>query len=132
MAMEETGDGLGERLYDLRTKAGYSQEQLAELLGVSRQAVSRWEVGQGKPEIDNVVKLAQIYRVSVDYVLTGEQHVPSVSEVEARPARRDLPREYRVAVSIVLVFMGLAAAFVLFILLAGIVYTLFWGLPGAA
>lgn len=130
--MEETGDGLGERLYDLRAKAGYSQEQLAELLGVSRQAVSRWEVGQGKPEIDNVVKLAQIYQVSVDYVLTGEQHVPSVSEVETSPARRELPREYRVTVSIVLVFMGLAAAFALFILLVGFVYTLFWGLPGAA
>lgn len=130
--MDETTDGLGERLYDLRTKAGYSQEQLAELLGVSRQAVSRWEVGQGKPEIDNVVKLAQIYRVSVDYVLTGEQRVPSVSEVGAPPARQELPREYRVALSVVLAFMGLAAAFALFVLLVGIIYTLFWGPPGAA
>ena len=43
------------RLQELRKKAGYSQEQVAELLGLSRQAVSKWESGQGKPDIDNIV-----------------------------------------------------------------------------
>ena len=45
---------IAERLQKLRRKAGYSQEQTAELLGISRQAVSKWESGQGKPDLDNL------------------------------------------------------------------------------
>ena len=44
------------RLQELRKQAGYSQEQVAEIMGLSRQAISKWESGQGKPEIDNIVK----------------------------------------------------------------------------
>ena len=49
---------IAERLQELRKKAGYSQEQVAEMLGISRQAISKWESGQGNPEIDNVIKLS--------------------------------------------------------------------------
>ena len=52
---------IAERLQELRKKAGYSQEQVAEMLGLSRQAISKWESGQGKPEIDNVIKMTEIY-----------------------------------------------------------------------
>lgn len=52
---------IAERLQELRKKAGYSQEQVAEMLGLSRQAILKWESGQGKPEIDNIVKLTEIY-----------------------------------------------------------------------
>lgn len=64
---------LNERLQYLRKKAGYSQEQLAELLGISRQAISKWESGQGNPDIDNIVKLTKIYQVSADYILLGRE-----------------------------------------------------------
>ena len=56
---------LAQRLQTLRKHANYSQEQLAELLGISRQAVSKWESGQGKPEADNLVKLAELYPLSL-------------------------------------------------------------------
>ena len=54
---------IAERLQELRKKAGYSQEQVAEMLGLSRQAISKWESGQGKPEIDNVIKMTEIFSI---------------------------------------------------------------------
>ena len=54
---------IAQRLQELRKRAGYSQEQVAELLGLSRQAVSKWESGQGKPDVDNIVKLTEVYHV---------------------------------------------------------------------
>ncbi len=59
---------IAQRLQELRKRAGYSQEQVAELLGLSRQAVSKWESGQGKPDVDNIVKLTEVYHVSADYI----------------------------------------------------------------
>lgn len=106
---------LADRLLELRRKAGYSQEQLADLLGVSRQAVSKWEGAQGRPEVDNVVKLAQIYRVSTDYILTGSASVPSVCETPSAPSSREQPREYRFALSALMVIGGTAIVFVLMV-----------------
>lgn len=111
-AMDEATK-FADRLLDLRRKAGYSQEQLADLLGVSRQAISKWEGAQGRPEVDNVVKLSQIYRVSTDYILTGSASVPSVCETSSTPAPRELLREYRFALSALMVIAGTALVFVL-------------------
>ena len=117
---------LGERLQDLRAKAGYSQEQLANLLGVSRQAISKWEGDQGKPELDNILKLAEIYRVSTDYVLRGAAVPTSVAEREGRPRLRELPLEFRVALSIIAVLAALALIFALFIVVLCIVNAIFF------
>ncbi|BDR86228.1 helix-turn-helix domain-containing protein [Clostridium tetani] len=57
---------ISERLQQLRKLANYSQEQLADMLGVSRQAISKWESGQSNPDISNVIKLSGIYNVSTD------------------------------------------------------------------
>ena len=64
---------LAERLQDLRKKAGYSQEQLADLLGISRQAVSKWESGQTSPDLEKIVLLSEFFEVSTDYLLKGTQ-----------------------------------------------------------
>lgn len=60
---------LGEKLAKLRREQGYTQEQLAELLGVSRQAVSKWESNAAYPETEKLVRLAQMYDCSLDYLL---------------------------------------------------------------
>lgn len=60
---------LSEKLQNLRRAAGLSQEQLAERLGVTRQAVSKWETGEGKPDIDNLLPLAKLLGTTVDYLL---------------------------------------------------------------
>lgn len=61
-----------QRLYELRKQAGLSQEGLANLLGISRQAVQKWESGASSPDLDNLVALARFFKVSVDYLATGE------------------------------------------------------------
>ena len=51
------------RLYELRKKNGLSQEELASKLGLSRQAVSKWERAEASPDTDNLVELAKLYNV---------------------------------------------------------------------
>ena len=58
-----------EKLMDLRKKRGMSQEELAEQLGVSRQAVSRWELGSTQPDAPNLLKLSDLFGVSIDWLL---------------------------------------------------------------
>lgn len=60
---------LSERLYELRKSAGLSQDELAEKCGVSRQTVSKWERGECVPDATSLVKLADIYDVTVDEIV---------------------------------------------------------------
>ena len=62
----------GSRLKSMRKEHGYSQETFAEELGVSRQAVCKWENDKGYPEIDTLIVISQIFGVTVDYLLKGE------------------------------------------------------------
>lgn len=64
------------KLTSLRKKNGLTQLDLAEKLGVSRQAVSRWEVGSAVPTIDNLKALSSLYSVSVDYLLRDGTEEP--------------------------------------------------------
>lgn len=61
---------LGKQIYELRKKANLSQEQLAEKVGVSRQTISKWELGETAPDIKQAQLLSQIFNVSLDE-LTG-------------------------------------------------------------
>lgn len=65
-----------ERLFDLRRQAGLSQEELANLLGVTRQAVQKWEAGTSRPDMDNLMSLAEYFKVSLDYLVTGKDTAP--------------------------------------------------------
>ncbi len=60
---------LGNRLAELRKQHGLSQEELADQLGVSRQAVSKWERGEASPDTDNLIELSRIYGISLDELL---------------------------------------------------------------
>ena len=60
---------LGEKLKEARKKAGLSQEQLSEKLGVSRSAVAKWETDNGIPDVDNLKAISQLLNVRVDYLL---------------------------------------------------------------
>lgn len=65
-------NNLGIKLYELRKQKNISQEELAEILGTSRQAISKWENGLGYPEIDKLIELGKFYNVSIDYLLNYE------------------------------------------------------------
>jgi DNA-binding helix-turn-helix protein len=64
-----------EKLQELRKEKGMSQEALAYELGVSRQAVSKWETAQGYPEMDKLIQIGKLFHVSMDYLLNNENVV---------------------------------------------------------
>ena len=66
---------LAEKLVSLRKRAGLTQLDLAEKLNVSRQAISRWEVGIAVPSTDNLKVLGELYGVPVDFLLNDEMEV---------------------------------------------------------
>ena len=63
---------LADKIIDLRKKNGWSQEELAEKLGVSRQAVSKWESAQVIPDLGRVLAMADLFSVTTDYLLRDE------------------------------------------------------------
>ena len=68
---------LAEKILSLRTQRGMSQDDLAEKLEVSRQSVSKWETAQSTPDLDKIIKLADLFGVSVDeLVREGERPQP--------------------------------------------------------
>ncbi len=77
---------LYEKLYELRRASGMSQEELAEKLGVSRQAVSKWESGATQPELSKLIELSKIYQVSVDALLSLEHTKEQQDSSPAAPA----------------------------------------------
>ena len=60
---------IGEKIYQLRTMTGISQEELAERISVSRQSVSKWEMNQALPQIDKVLQLCELFGISTDTLL---------------------------------------------------------------
>ena len=62
---------IGERIAKCRKEKNLSQEYIAELLDVSRQAVSKWETNQTEPDTGNLIQLARIFGVSVEYIANG-------------------------------------------------------------
>lgn len=63
---------LADKIISLRKKEGWSQEELAEQLGVSRQAVSKWESARSVPDMDKLLTMSRIFGVTTDYLLKDE------------------------------------------------------------
>ena len=82
---------LGERLQQLRKEKQMSQEELGNLLLVSRQTVSLWENNQTVPTVDNLIRLKEIFGISVDSILTGEEPVVPVAAPDIQPAVAEVP-----------------------------------------
>ena len=67
---------LADKIIDLRKKAGWSQEELADKLGVSRQSVSKWEGAQSIPDMNKILQLSELFGVSTDYLLKDNLEAP--------------------------------------------------------
>lgn len=78
---------LSEKIRDLRRKSGLSQEELAEKLDVSRQAVSKWETGAAVPTTEKTVELADFFGVSLDYLLRDDSAAQSASPSPSAPKK---------------------------------------------
>lgn len=75
---------LSEKIVNLRKARNMSQEELAENLGVSRQAVSRWEVGSALPDASNILQLSKLFGVSADYLLNDEYKGEAPAPVKSK------------------------------------------------
>lgn len=64
---------LEERIRNYRKLSGMSQEQMAEKIGVSRQAITKWETGTGTPDISNIIAISELFQVSIDELLTDKR-----------------------------------------------------------
>lgn len=101
-----------EKLISLRKSKGLSQEELAEYLGVSRQAISRWEAGSSTPDMTNLLGICEYFRVSSDYLIhddyDSDEDIPIAkkkdSDIRAAKSRQ---KELRLAAAVCLLFAGL-------------------------
>ncbi|MBQ7203918.1 MAG: helix-turn-helix transcriptional regulator [Eubacterium sp.] len=75
------------RLLELRKMNGYSQDVLAEKIGVSRQAVSKWERAESSPDTDNLIALAELYGITLDDLLNTTK---DVVEITPEPSKKDI------------------------------------------
>ena len=63
---------LADKIIDLRKKNGWSQEELAEKLQVTRQSISKWEGAQSTPDLNKILAMSQLFGVTTDYLLKDE------------------------------------------------------------
>lgn len=127
----------GEKLEGLRHRENYTQEQLAELLGVSRQAVGKWESDLAYPETDKLLELGRLFGCRMDYLLKEEVTDPSgdtessfYQDVKAIGRRLKTPENKRkmkkgLKIAAIVFLSVLAVDF-----LSMLVYFLIWGIPG--
>ena len=80
---------IADRLVQLRKKHGLSQEELADKLGLSRQAVSKWERAEASPDTDNLICLAKLYGVSLDELLSTDDDVETIVKEQIKPEAKE-------------------------------------------
>ena len=112
---------LGEKIYKLRKEKGLSQEALAEFVGTTRQAISKWENNQGYPETEKLLLLSNVFEVSIDFLLKDEKTESSADE-KGYYVSREMAVGYIANEKKTCKYFG--AGFALFAL-AGIPYTVF-------
>ena len=92
---EKLNMNLSEKIFNERRKLGLSQEQFAEKMQISRQAVSKWESGQSTPDLDKIVLMSQIFGVSTDYLLKEDDDTVEDSQIVREVAYNVGNREER-------------------------------------
>ncbi len=84
---------LADKIIALRKKAGWSQEELAQQLNVSRQSVSKWEGAQSVPDLEKVLQMSRIFGVTTDFLLKDEVEIPEAAEGGAQETLRRVTME---------------------------------------
>lgn len=106
---------LSDKILNLRKQNGLSQEELADKLHVSRQAISRWEVGSAQPDATNVLQLSKLFGVTTDYLLNedyeSDYDVPAIKNTQIN-ANRKIKR----MIALCSAAFGLLGNFVIYVL----------------
>jgi transcriptional regulator with XRE-family HTH domain len=126
------------KLYELRKQKGFSQEELANRLNVSRQTVSKWEVGESTPDMEKLVAMSDLFEISLDELVldkkeekkqeASEQVVKSefYSDLKEHVFTEDNKKKTKKGLKIAGIALG---AFLLIDILSFIIYVLMFGLP---
>lgn len=118
---------LGEKIYELRTKKNLSQGDLADRLDVSRQSVSKWENNTAVPDLDKLIKICDIFEISLDEITGREKHksVPINKIEEIKEIKNNLTQKQRVTIALFGILFICAVIFPVFLLplfVCGIIY----------
>ena len=108
---------LEEKLISLRKEKGLSQMKLAEMMNVSRQAISRWEVGAAVPSTDNLKFLGNLYGVSLEYLLHDDAPKPNQNETPMQKRIIEKQESRRKTVFVVLMAVLAVAVIILSVML---------------
>ncbi|MBK0010180.1 MULTISPECIES: helix-turn-helix domain-containing protein [Priestia] len=98
---------LGEQLQKLREQKNMSREELAQEMNVSRQAVYKWENNKGYPDIENLIKLSNLYNITLDELIKGDRSFQKKIVIEEKKNNIDDLSDPGFLVGIILVFVGL-------------------------
>ena len=117
---------LADKIIRLRKAAGMSQEELAEQLNVSRQAVSRWESGTAMPDASNLLQLSRLFQVTTDYLLhddyQSDEDLPRLKQTREDSVRQAL--QYLVILEVMVVLMQFMTVVILESVFFGILSTI--------
>ena len=111
---EET---IGTRIANLRSQYSYSQEYVAEKIGVSRQAVSKWEQNQTSPDTDNLIALSQLFNVTVEYLAIGKIQEQKAEKQQTKTTQKTIGY-ILLSTGLVSLLLGIIIDFVLIIVSA--------------
>ena len=123
------------RLYQLRKQKGLSQEELANRLNVSRQTVSKWEVGDSTPEMEKLIAISDLFDISLDKIVMGKEDESQISattksELVSVLNEKVLTQKNKKNAKSILKIIGIiAAAIVLIDIISMIIYFAVNGLP---
>ena len=95
---------IGERLYNLRKEKKMSQEDLANVLDVSRQTISKWETGESMPDFNKICPLCEYFGITSDELLSGKQNI-----IEAKKENKKAKFARNIAISVALYILSLVA-----------------------
>ena len=104
-----------DKITHLRKQKGYSQENLAEMLAVSRQAVSRWEMGTAMPDASNLLQLSKLFDVTTDYLLNdhyeSDEDLPKVQTVKNQNLNQIM--FYMIVIEVMILIIQFMCVFIL-------------------
>jgi len=100
---------IGEKIYELRKKKNMSQEELANVLNVSRQTISKWELGESNPDFDKIVPLCNFFNISTDEFLRGSN--PVLEEKIERVSKKNKALTFSLCIIIFFVMCILVIVF---------------------
>ena len=104
---------LGEKIQILRKQKGMSQEQLADALNISRQAVSKWETNESQPDIERLIEISSMFNVSTDFLIKDGQSSAPTYTAQANRGSMEIPRASRISFLVSAIYSSTTAIFLL-------------------